>query len=149
MPKFVELTAAKEFAVGFPPDPILRMGVNATLDNAPAADVMRRVPFEKGRKEAVAELISWLKSEVEGSSDPGWSDRARRAIGRLEELERSARWVPAYRHPEDGTVVLVTDGIRTDTAIYDADQDSYDVEHAFLDPGEVIFWKSLSSLMGV
>ena len=43
MQKFLEVKATKEFAETFLADPILKMAVNAVLNNAPAADVVEVV----------------------------------------------------------------------------------------------------------
>lgn len=49
MKKYVEVQAVKEFALGFLPDPILRMAVNAVLDNAPAVDLCPKwTPVSEG-----------------------------------------------------------------------------------------------------
>ena len=47
MKKYVEVTAAKEFAYSFLADPFLKMAVNAVLDNAPAAEVSHLISAEK------------------------------------------------------------------------------------------------------
>lgn len=102
MKKYVEAQTAKEFALGFFPDPILRMAVNQLLDNVPGVEI---IP------------------------------------------ERT--WLPACNHPEDGTVVLVTDGRSVDTATYDGADDTYETDHGFVDPNEVIRWKYLTDLLEV
>ena len=47
MRKFVEVNVTKEFASTFFGDPILKMAVNAALDNAPAVDVSAITSAEK------------------------------------------------------------------------------------------------------
>lgn len=100
--KYVEVQTAKEFALGFFSDPILRMAVNQLLDNAPSVEI---VP------------------------------------------ERT--WLPTCHHPEDGTVVIVTDGYAVDTALYDEADDVFATEHGFVDPNEVTRWKYLTDLREV
>ena len=43
MQKLIEVSAAKEFASTFLADPILKMAVNAVLDNAPTTDAVEVV----------------------------------------------------------------------------------------------------------
>ena len=148
MKKYVEVQAAKEFALGFFPDPILRMAVNRLLDNAPAADVAERIDYA-AESRASAGMVSWLRDKADRVHDIQWGYTMKRIANRLEGLERCMRWIPAGKPPEDGIVVLVTDGYRVDTAMYDAEEDWYNVEHAFLDPAEITGWKSLTDLMEV
>ena len=49
MQKLIEVNTAREFANTFLPDPILKMAVNAVLENCPAAD-MDTVEVEKALK---------------------------------------------------------------------------------------------------
>ena len=46
--KFVEVQTAKDFANTFFGDPVLKMAINAVLDNAPAADASTLINAKKG-----------------------------------------------------------------------------------------------------
>lgn len=145
MKKYVEVQAAKEFALGYFPDPILRMAINRLLDMVPAADVVERVDYA-AESRASAGMVSWLRDKADRVHDIRWGHMMKRIARRLENQERCMRWIPVCTPPEDGLVVLVTDGYRVDSGIYDAEECCFDVEHAFVDPNEVTGWKHLSSL---
>lgn len=145
MKEYVEVNQAREFAHGLFPDPILRLAINALLQQAPRANV---VEADRGNTPAPASagMVSWLRDKADRSGDLTWSRMMRRIADRLLALERMNKWNPAGSPPEEGLVVLVTDGKYVDTGMYDAEDQGFCVDHGFLEPNDVIGWKSLSSL---
>lgn len=73
MAKYVEVDAAKEFAGGFLGDPILKMGVNAVLDHAPAADVSllasaeKQAIFRLGQLDMQQSIADMLQAMADGT----------------------------------------------------------------------------------
>ena len=148
MKEYVEVEQTRDFAHCFLPDPILRMAVNAVLQHAPRANVVEADRINTPSP-ASAGMMDWLRDKADRSGDLELSRMVRRIADRLLALERSARWIPAGNPPEEGLVVLVTDGKYVDTGMYDAEEQCYTVEHGFLDPNEVLSWKSLSAVLEV
>ena len=148
MKEYVEVNATREFAHGLFPDPNLRLAINAVLAQAPRANV---VEADRGNSPAPASagMVSWLRDKADRSGDLTWSRMMRRIADRLLALERMNKWIPAGNPPEEGLVVLVTDGKYVDTGMYDAEDQSFSVDHGFLYPDDVLGWKSLSSLQEV
>lgn len=80
---------------------------------------------------AAAELIEEQADRIEGL--------ARRNAT----LRDAANWNDAEKaSPPEGITVLLTDGLQVDSGFYDAGQDAFEVDHAFIDPNEVICWKA-------
>lgn len=63
------------------------------------------------------------------------------ALDALVEKERNKWILVEDKLPEDGVLVLVTDDHHCDTGIYDAEDDCFSVDHAFIDPNNVAAWK--------
>ena len=64
--KLIEVNAAREFANTFLPDPILKMAVNAVLDNCPAAEEFEEVNMIEYIREKLTteELLAQLAEEA-------------------------------------------------------------------------------------
>lgn len=146
MKEYLEVTSTREFAHGLLADPILRMAVNAVLEKAPRVEMSEATRLDVASP-ATAGMVSWLRDKAARGCNIDWSRMLNRAADRMELLDRVNRWIPAGKPPEDGTVVLVTDGRYVDSAIYDAETDGFDVDHAFVDPGEITGWKPLADLL--
>ena len=87
-------------------------------------------------------IISWLRDKADRAADPSWGRMMKAAADRLEKLEEEKRWIPVEeRMPDDGIIVLLSDGHHCDSGLYDADGDYFEIDHAFIDPNGVTQWK--------
>ena len=148
MKEYVEVSETREFAQGLFPDPILRLTVNAVLNQAPRANVVE-IGSDDAPTKATARLVQWLRGAACECVDLYTRAMLKQAADRMAALDLANRWIPADDPPEEGIVVLVTDGHCVDTGIYDRHFDGYSVEHAFLDSNDVTGWRSLSALQEV
>jgi len=86
-------------------------------------------------------IVSWLMDKADRAPDPSWP-RMMKAAAMF--LKRYAVWTSLDdQYPGDGIVVLLSDGNQCDTGMYDAVEDAFDVDHAFIDPCEIIQWRYL------
>lgn len=71
--KLVEVTAAKEFADTFLPDPILKMAAKSVLDHAPVAEpdkltsAERQAIFRLGQMDMKASIAAALRKAADGT----------------------------------------------------------------------------------
>ena len=86
--KLVEVNAAKEFASTFFADPVLKMAVNACLDNAPAVDA---IPVNAAElNHLINDTIAYIwRLEERGCDKPefGYDDR-KALLEKLKQFEK-------------------------------------------------------------
>lgn len=71
------------------------------------------------------------------------ASEAEATLRELNELRNTAfGWIdPDVQPPPDGIVCLMTDGRCVDSGIYESADESFDADHAFIDPCNVVGWR--------